>query len=235
MHTLARIKKSKLTESEIIRVATRMFLEDGYSSTSIKAICNELSISTGNLTFYFHTKEHLLKTLVEMCCNFQWKMMKNVAEDSLSKAMALCLELAAMAAVCEDNEIAKNFYILAYTSPLSLNVIRKSDAKRAKEVFSQFCPTYTDEDFLAAEILVSGIEYSTLMTTDASLFLEKRIEGALDAILAIYNVPVELRKTIIHKVLSYDYHEIGKKMLREFKDYVQEVNEQNYQMLLNEL
>ena len=230
---MAKIKKSRLTESEIVRVATKMFLENGYSSTSIKAICDELSISTGNLTFYFPTKEHLLKALVEMCCNFQWKMMKQIAQDGISYVMALCLELAAMAAVCEDNKIAKNFYILTYTSPMTLDVIRRSDAKRAKEVFGEFCPDYEDEDFAAAEVLVSGIEYSTLMTTETTLSLEKRIVAALDGIMAIYNVPGELRKAKIKRVLGFDYHEIGKTMLREFKEYVEEVNEQNYKSLIN--
>ncbi len=230
---MAKNKKSKITESQIIRVATRMFLEKGYTTTSLKAICDELSISTGNLTFYFPTKEHLLKTLVQMCCDFQWKMMKEVAQDGLSYVMALCLELAAMAAVCQDNEIARNFYILAYTSPLSLDVIRQNDACRAKEVFRDFCSDYDDEDFAEAEILVSGIEYSTLMTTDFSLPLEKRISGALDGILAIYNVPAELRKTKIERVLTFDYHEIGKSMLRDFRDYVQEINEKKYQSLIS--
>lgn len=56
---MARINKAQLTKIEIIQVETRMFLEKGCSATSIKAISNELEMSTGNLTFHFPTKEPL--------------------------------------------------------------------------------------------------------------------------------------------------------------------------------
>ena len=70
---MAHINKTMLTKLEIIRVATRKFLEQGYSNTSIKAICDELEKSTGNLTFHFPTKEHLLAELTQMLCHFQQK------------------------------------------------------------------------------------------------------------------------------------------------------------------
>ena len=78
---MARISKSDLTKLEIIRVATRMFLDKGYSKTTIKAISDELGMSTGNLTFYFPTKEYLLGALVEMLIDFQWKEMKKYIDN----------------------------------------------------------------------------------------------------------------------------------------------------------
>ena len=65
-------KRISGTKLEIVQAATRMFLEKGYSKTSIKAISDEVNISAGNLTFHFPTKEHLLAVLVEMLCEFQW-------------------------------------------------------------------------------------------------------------------------------------------------------------------
>ena len=71
MHT-----RGKSTELDIVRVASRMFLEDGYSKTTIRSIAAELEISPGHLMFYFPTKEHLLAVLVDILCGFQWKMME---------------------------------------------------------------------------------------------------------------------------------------------------------------
>ena len=70
-----------------------------------------------------------------------------------------------------------------------------------------------------AEIIVSGIEYATLMKTDDSP-LEERITGALNAIMLVYNVPEEVRKRKIKKVLSVDYIRIGRRILEEFIEYV---------------
>ena len=56
---MARIDKSALTKAEIIAEATKQFLEKGYSRTTVSAIAKELSMSPGNLTFHYPTKEHM--------------------------------------------------------------------------------------------------------------------------------------------------------------------------------
>lgn len=229
---MARINKSTLTKLEIIRVATHMFLENGYTGTTIKAICDELEMSSGNLTFYFPTKEHLLAALVDMCCAFQWKMMKEEQEAFDSALMASCLELASMAASCEQEPVARDFYISAYTSPLCLDIIRTNDAERAKAVFGRYCFDYTDDDFKAAEVLVSGIEYAILMATEQAVPLEKRIAGGINAIMSIYGVPEEERRFVTDKVLALDYKKLGKRVLADFRKYVDEVNEQAFSKLL---
>lgn len=224
-------RKVNTTKYEIISLATKLFLEKGYSNTSPRMICDELDLSTGNLTYYFHTKEHLLAVLVEMLCDFQWKMMQNVVDEGHTSILALCLEVATMAAMCEDDEIAKDFYICAYSHPLTLGIIRENDSKRARLVFGEYCDNWSDEQFAEAETLVSGIEYATLMTTDDSAALDVRIAGAVNNILSIYNVPEEIRKIKIEKVLKMDYHAIGKRILKEFKDYVHKTNEHIFEEL----
>lgn len=229
---MAHKRKSNTTRLEIIQVATRMFLERGHSKTTVKAIADQLDISSGHLMFYFPTKEHLLAQLVEMLCDFQWKMMQSVVEEGNTSLMAVCLEMATMAAMCEEDEIAKDVYLSAYSNPLTLEIIRKNDAERARIVFSEYCPDWEERDFAEAEILVSGIEYATLMTTDDSIPLDTRVAGAINNILTTYNVPEEIRRMKIHKVLALDYRNIGKRILNEFKEYVAEVSEQAFEEVL---
>lgn len=230
---MARINKSKLTKLEIIREASKMFLENGYSATSAKAICAELGMSTGNLTFHYPTKEHLLVVLVDLLCKYQWKAFQNETQEGVSSIMAICLELTAMAVMCEGNPIARDFYLSSYISPMSLDMIRKNDKERAKTVFAEYCNGWTDEQFSEAEVLVSGIEYATLMTTESSASLEYRIKGALEAILAIYNVPKETIETKMKKVFDMDYREIGHTLFNGFKKYVEEANENAFSELVN--
>ncbi len=222
---MARKTKFNVTRHEIIQTGTKMFLEKGYSKSTCKALGDELDLSTGNITFYFPTKEHLLSVLVEMLCDFQWRMMEKEVEDGKSSLMAFCLELTAISAICEENEIVKDFYISAYTHPMTLDIIRKNDIEKAKSVFSQYCPNRTEREFVESEVLVSGIEYATLMTTENSAPLELRIAGALNAIMLIYDVPEELRSVKIQKVLDMDYREIGRRIFKEFMEYIDEVTE----------
>lgn len=223
---MARISKSTITKLEIIQVASKMFLEKGYSNTSIKMICDELEMSPGNVTFYFRTKEHLLAELVDILCNFQRKMMEKEADEGVSSVMAMCLELSTMVVMCEEDENVKEFLFSAYTSPMGLEIIRNNDAQKAKEVFKDYCPDWTDDQFMEAEVLASGVEYATLMTTEDILPIETRISGALNNILGIYQVPEEIRKMKIDRLLNMDYRKIGRKVLRNFKKYVEQANEQ---------
>lgn len=223
---MARKKVNNAIKMAMVRVANRMFLERGFSNTSVKAIAQELGISTGHITFYYPTKEHLLALLVEKLCDFQWQMMNQTVDEGKTSLMAICLELVAMAAICEENEIAKDFYLSSYTNPMCLEIIRRSDTRRAKEVFGEYCADWNDENFAEAETLVSGIEYATLMTTPASASLEVRIAGALNQIMTLYNVPEDVRKMKIDKVLAMDYGNIGRRIFTEFTEYIDSENSQ---------
>ena len=183
-------------------------------------------MSPGNLTFHFPTKEHLLAELVDLLCSLQWHWMEAEADEGLSSIMAICLELTSMASAAQDSPIVKDFFISAYTSPMCLEIIRKNDMERAKKVFGAYRPNWTDEDFAEAEILCSGIEYATLMTTDDPVTLETRISGALDLILRIYGIPGETRQAKIQKVLAMNTKVLGKQVLKEFYEYVEQANGQ---------
>ena len=209
------------TKNKILRVSITMFLEVGYSKTSPQMIAKELKISTGNLTYYYPTKEHLLAVLTDLLCKYQWKLIKDEADDGISSLLALCFELMTMAAACEESEVAKDFFVSTYQSPKCLEIIHINDTARAKEVFAQYCPDWTDEQFREAEILVAGIEHATLSNIDYTVPLETRISGALNTIMMIYNVPEEIRKIKIDKVLAMDYRSIGKRIFKEFKEYVE--------------
>ena len=218
-------KNTESTKHKIMRVSTHMFLENGYTETSVKMVSDELGISKGNFTFHFPSKEHILAELVEMLCEFQWKLMKEEADDGISSLLALCFEFVTMASACEENEVAKDFFISTYQSPVCLAIIQKNDTERAKEVFAEYCSDWTDEQFHEAETLVSGIEYATLNAIDKTVSLETRISGALNTIMTIYNVPEEIRRRKIEKALSMDYRNMGKRIFNEFKIFVENLNE----------
>ena len=151
--------------------------------------------------------------------------MEEEADEGVSSIMALCLELTSMVSASEDDAMIKDFFLSAYSSPMCLEIIRRNDTDRAKKVFASYRPDWTDEQFAEAEILCSGIEYATLMTTNDSVSLETRISGALNNILGIYGISQELRDTKIRKVFAMEYRNLGKQVLMEFKEYVQQANE----------
>ena len=222
---MARINKSALTKLEIVQEASRQILQKGYSAASITAISKALGMSPGNLTFYYPTKENLLAALVDLLCSFQWKRMEEEADEGYSSIIAICLELTSMVSACESDPVIRDFFLSAYSSPVCLEIIRRNDADRSRKVFGAYRPDWTEEQFAEAEILCSGIEYATLMTAGDPVTIETRISGALNNILGIFGIPEETRQTKIKKVFAMDYRNLGKRVLREFKEYVAQANE----------
>ncbi len=229
---MIRVDRAELTRNEIIRVAANRFLNDGFTKTTVASMAKSLNMSTGNMTFHFPTKDHMLAELVDILARYQQKLMEEEAMDGYSSVMAICLELLTIASACEQDEVAKDFFLSSYRSQICMDLIRKNDKERAKVVFKEYCPDWTDERFEEAETLVSGIEYASLMTTSNSASLELRISGALNTILSIYNVPEDVRKQKIEKVLAMDYKTLGLNVLQKFRDYVDRETEQALHNLL---
>ena len=220
-------QKRPNTRLQIIQLATKLFTEEGYSNTSFSKIAKILDLSTGNITFYFKSKEYLLAQLVVELLAFQDLMIEQATDEGKSSLLAYCLELTSIVAICEENEPIRDFFTASYTSPITLSLIRENDTQKTKDVFGQFRPDWTDAQWVATENVVSGIEYATIMTREVDTPLPMQIERTLNAIMLLYGVPSELRKAKIEKVLAMDYRALGCRILAEFKEYIEKVNEQN--------
>ncbi len=209
----------------IIQIASKLYLEKGFEETSNKEICEILRISPGNLTFHFPQREHILTEFVKELCDFQWRLIDLLEHEDKSPLLALCIEFATMAAAAEENEAIRNIYVSAYIHPMPLAVIRENDKQKTQQIFSEFNPDWTDEQFTVMENLYSAIEYGIFSSAgQEGISLDMRVACGLDAALRLYNVPEALRNQKIEKIIAMDYRSLGKKILSDFKDYITAVN-----------
>ena len=213
------------TKYEIVQTASEFFFTKGFSNTSPRMIAERLGLSTGNITYYFKSKEHLLLTIVEELCNFQGNMLEAEIDKGIGPAASICLETMTVAVACEESEIARDFFISTFQSELCRNHLRQNHVDRAKKIFAAECDGWTDEQFHQAELLIMGLQYSAIVPTDANVPLKMRISGALNQILSIYNVDKKTRQEEIQKVLNKDCREISKRVLEAFIAFVKEKNE----------
>jgi AcrR family transcriptional regulator len=56
-----RSTKGEQTRAAIVEAALRMFREQGYEATTMRAIAKEAGVATGNAYYYFDSKEHLIQ------------------------------------------------------------------------------------------------------------------------------------------------------------------------------
>lgn len=215
--------KKKNTKYEILQFATKLFIEKGYSSTYTTSIANELGISPGNLTFHFPTKEHILAELIKELCMLPKREEERVTKGEHALLVGYLLELVMIASVGQENQNIKDLIVSAYTHPMSFGIIRESDTKRAAEVFGKYCPEWTETDYIQTENVVSGIEYALLMTENTEkISFEQRVISSLNAIMKVYDIPEDIRKSVIEEIMAMDYCNMGKHVFEEFCNYVEE-------------
>lgn len=205
---------------EILKNAVEFIFSIGYSNTSPQIIAKKMNMSTGNITHYFPTKEHLLCTLVEMLCDFQWRMFESTSEKGFGSIGSICMEMMTVATGCEQSEISRDFFSAVFESEMCRNYLRKNHVERAKIIFAKECEGWTDQDFEQAELMVMGLQYATVAANDADVPLKAKISGALDRVLDIYQVDEATRKAEIEKVMNIDYKGITKQVVEAFIAFV---------------
>lgn len=216
------------TRYKILLCATKLFLEKGYTNTYVTTITNMLKISTGNLTFHFPTKEHILAELIKELCVYQHQLEEEEVQTEHFLLRAYLLELAMFASVCEDNPNIRDLVVAIYTHPLSLEVIRANDTQRAMNVFGEFCPEWTETDFIQAENVASGIEYAMFRTENTQqISFEQRVMSSMDAIMKIYEVPESVRHETISRVMAEDYYGRGSHVFENFANHVESMFAEN--------
>ena len=222
-----------LTQIEIIQVASELFFKVGYTQTSPKMIAEELNISTGNITYYFKTKEHLLLEVVQRLCDFQSKLLGIESDMGIGTIESICLEFMTVASACESNEIARDFFISTYQSEICRDYLRDNHVERAKHIFKNECSNWSHDHFVQAEVLIMGIIYGIIASRNDGLPLKTKIEGALKLMLSLYNINEQTKENEINRVLSMDCTGIGKKVLSEFVRFVDKSNEEALDSLIH--
>ena len=224
-----RQKGATNTKYEILYLATKFFLEKGYKDSYVTTMAKTLHMSTGNLTFWFPTKEHILAEMVKELCAFQIYTEVEKKDREYALLIDYLFELAMFASVCEENPNIKDLVIASYTQPLPLAVIRANDTERSKRTFAEFCKEWSDTEFIQAENVASGIECAMFMTENAEkLTFEQRVTSSLDAIMKVYEVPKEIRQSVLKEVMAMDYRSSGNHVFEEFCSFVEQKMKDNY-------
>lgn len=220
-------KKTNMTELEIKQKAMRMFFENGFSNTTVKAISKELGISTGNLTFYFPTKEHLLFELTKELTVFHSNCIEDAVKKSHDNLFSYCLEVVAQIVSCESNPNVKDIYLAIYSYPMTLDYIRNWTARKNYKLLGELLPEWSLERFRRAETVTCCIERSALTEECTEEYtLEDKIKLILTCLLKIYDVNQEDRENVINKILKTDYKKISGMLLKQLTRYIEKYNQQ---------
>lgn len=133
------MKKGEKRKQELLKIAYRMFVENGYDNTSIDEISAEAGIAKGTYYYYFPSKEATLEAVIDMMIDDEIGRARKFIASPLSvlEKMAAVIyslrpaqdeESIARAAQAEENIILHeklNKRLIAVATPLLSEVVRE--------------------------------------------------------------------------------------------------------------
>ena len=217
---MAEKHKECATKTRIIKAARELFFGEGYTKTTARKISDTVGISTGNLTFHFPTKEHLLLELVKEFCSYQLDEVIRSIKHGDCRLRTYAAEIVMQTMICEKSESLRDFCVSAFTTPMTLAEIRSWDSKKSQLLFRSYNPDWAEQDFILAENAASGLEMGALMTEcDEVVTLEDKLRTTLDSLMRLYNVPEPERLAVIDEVLKTDYDGLSQQLLDRLKEH----------------
>ncbi|MBO5364373.1 MAG: TetR/AcrR family transcriptional regulator [Clostridia bacterium] len=205
------------TEKKIIRSAAKLFLQNGFSSTTLKMISADCGLLQGTIAYHFHTKEDMLYLLIQELMDFHSKLVATTEDETGDKLLAFATEVTAQISICEADSKAWDLYHAAYSLPGTLELIKDWTSRKNYRTFHERLPGWTERDFRIKENIASGIEFSALTSPcHADHTLEDKISSVLDSLFLLYKIPKEERERVIGKILELDYRNLGQELLGQF-------------------
>jgi AcrR family transcriptional regulator len=117
-----------------VDTALRLFAENGYNGTTMRAIAQEAGVSVGNAYYYFQSKEHLIQGFYDRIAELHGQACAEVFAGSADFATRLRGVLLAWVDVAEPfHEFGKQFFVNAADpgSPLSPFSVESAPTREA--------------------------------------------------------------------------------------------------------
>ena len=190
-----------------LHAAALLFLEKGYTATSVHLIADAAGASKTSVMRVFGSKEGILCELVKFVIENQFSttraMLNGVTEDAV---LYYAAETSLQLYMAESDESVRDLYAAAYSLPESAEVIYRTISSQLPLVFGTYLPDASAEDFYHLEIASGGIirGYMTMPCTP-EFPMEEKVKRFLESSLRIYRVPEEKIAEAVAFVKQFDY------------------------------
>jgi len=130
-----RTPRSEVTRTRIVEAALRLFGENGYDRTTMRAIAREAGVSVGNAYYYFKSKEELVQGFYDRIAELHGRQSADVLAGQRNFAVRLRAVTLGWLDVAEPyHEFGRQFFVNAADpeSPLSPFSPESSPARDAE-------------------------------------------------------------------------------------------------------
>jgi len=223
MKNLTREQRNTLNRSKILHTAAKLFLEKGYTATSLKEICSESGVNLGTLVNLFECKENIMRDLVRFVLEGQFsaakRMIKGKTEDRI---LFYAAETTLQLHMAESSEHIRELYSVAYSLPNSSEVIYHTITGKLEQIFKESLPQLETKDFYELEIASGGIMRG-FMTVPCDMYftMERKVKRFLETTFLVYRVSDEKIKQAIEFVEQFDFVKAAQDTINNLLAYLE--------------
>ncbi len=223
--TVTKLEKHHETlKNNILNVAAKNFLKNGYTNTTIKKITTEVGISTGSFNNIFQTKEDLLCELVSFVLGQQFSVTSKLIEGKTEdKLFFYAAETTLQLYIVEMNENLRDVYSAAYSLPKPSAMIQQTITGKWESVFKEHLPHLETKDFYKLEIATGGIMRGFMtIPCDMWFTMDQKVESFLKCTFKLYDVPEPKIREAIAFVNQFDFKTIAEKTIQGIIEFLEE-------------
>ena len=129
-------ERSKNTRQKIIAACVRLFLEQGYTATTLMQITKEAGVSVSSVQNFFGNKDGVLLELAKIMFANQFEAANSIGKQETKPLLVYAVETSIQLTLTELNENLRDVYVAAYTNEAATEYINKQTAKELEIILS---------------------------------------------------------------------------------------------------
>lgn len=211
-------------KQRVLFVSAKLFLEKGYTATTLKEIAGTAEINIGSLMNLFKSKEDILCDLVEYVLEGQFAQTARLLEGKTDdRILFYAAETTLQLHMAESGEHVRDLYNAAYSMPKTTEIIQHTITHKLEEIFKPSLPHLETKDFFELEIASGGIMRG-FMTIPCDMYftMDRKVKRFLETTFKLYDVPKEKIQETIDFVSGFDFETIAKQTIDTLLNFLEE-------------
>ena len=215
--------RSDKAKSKVLHAAARLFLEKGYTETTLRELSAVSGVNYGSLTFAFRSKENILSELVGFVLEGQFEFTEKLLDGKTEdKILFYAVETTLQLYMAESSEHIRELYSLSYSLEASTDIIYTKITKKLADIFKEQYPNYTQGEFYEKELASAGIMRNS-MTRPCGIYftMDRKVKAFLENTFLLYEIPRTKIEEAIKFASQFDFEALAKQVIENMLAYLE--------------
>ena len=210
-------------KSKVLHAAAKLFLEKGYSNSTMREISTLAQVNYGSMMFIFRNKENILSELVGFVLDGQFEYVQSILKGKTQdKILFYATETTLQLYMAESSEHIRELYSLSYSLQASSDIIYNKITQKLAEIFKEQYPNFTQGEFYEKELASAGI-MRNYMTRPCGIYftMDRKVKAFLENTFLLYEIPKAKIQEATEFVSQFDFKTMAQTVIDNMLSYLE--------------